>query len=256
MSDTPTNTPRSVAIEQLEALGLSAYAARTFVALTTLQCGTAQEVSEVSDVPRTRVYDAVTELKERGLVEIQQSVPKQFWAISAQTAGTKLTQEYQGRIETLVEMLTQIRPQHASTRAEQLEILHHTEAVENRIQEMLESATETIIYGIYQHPSQHVMSHLTNATNRGVSVTIGVGPQITESTIEQLRSSQITIEHITDAVENPIGQLLIVDDTTACISAPIDEQSQMQAAAVYADGKMNAVNTIIHEIVTARFNNH
>ena len=149
MSDTPTNTPRSVAIEQLEALGLSAYAARTFVALTTLQCGTAQEVSEVSDVPRTRVYDAVTELKERGLVEIQQSVPKQFWAISAQTAGTKLTQEYQGRIETLVEMLTQIRPQHASTRAEQLEILHHTEAVENRIQEMLESATETIIYGIY-----------------------------------------------------------------------------------------------------------
>jgi len=36
MSDTPTNTPRSVAIEQLEALGLSAYAARTFVALTTL----------------------------------------------------------------------------------------------------------------------------------------------------------------------------------------------------------------------------
>ena len=100
------------------------------------------------------------------------------------------------------------------------------------------------------------MSHLTNATNRGVSVTLGVGPQITESTIEQLRSSQITIEHITDAVENPIGQLLIVDDTTACISAPIDKQSQMQAAAVYADGKMNAVNTIIHEIVTARFNNH
>ncbi|MBX0298224.1 helix-turn-helix domain-containing protein [Haloarcula nitratireducens] len=45
-----------------EALGLNTYAARTFVALVSLDEGTAQDVSEVAEVPQTRVYDAADEL--------------------------------------------------------------------------------------------------------------------------------------------------------------------------------------------------
>ena len=40
--------PRSAAMEQLKALGLSAYAAQTFVALVSLGDGTAEDVSAVS----------------------------------------------------------------------------------------------------------------------------------------------------------------------------------------------------------------
>lgn len=58
--------PRDTAIEQLEKLGVSTYAARTFLALVSLGTGTARDLSQVSDVPRTRVYDAIGELHGRG----------------------------------------------------------------------------------------------------------------------------------------------------------------------------------------------
>ena len=51
-NETPER-PRLEAIDQLEALGLSTYAARTFVGLVELGTGTAKSVSETVDVPRT-----------------------------------------------------------------------------------------------------------------------------------------------------------------------------------------------------------
>ncbi|WP_433633300.1 TrmB family transcriptional regulator [Halomicrococcus sp. NG-SE-24] len=83
-----------MAIDQLEQLGLSTYAARTLVALVALGSGTAKDVSEVADVPRTRVYDAVEELQEEGLVDIQQSTPKQFWPVSTETLSRSFERTY------------------------------------------------------------------------------------------------------------------------------------------------------------------
>ena len=75
METDPVDEPRSAAIEQLERFGLSTYAARTFVALVMLGTGTAKDVSRVSEVPRTRVYDAIEELQGVGLVDVQQASP-------------------------------------------------------------------------------------------------------------------------------------------------------------------------------------
>lgn len=96
---------RTAAIEQLEALGLSAYAARTYVALVSLGGGTARDVDAVSDVPRTRVYDAAEELRETGLVTVDQSSPRRFEPVSSSTVQQRFTHEYTRRIETLVEAL-------------------------------------------------------------------------------------------------------------------------------------------------------
>lgn len=100
-SDVPDD-PRTVAIDALRDLGLSTYAARTFVALAALGVGTAKDVSEVSDVPRTRVYDAIDELSDRGLVDVQQASPKEFWAVSAETTGRTFQEEYQHRTQTQI----------------------------------------------------------------------------------------------------------------------------------------------------------
>ncbi|MFC5135061.1 MULTISPECIES: helix-turn-helix domain-containing protein [Haloferacaceae] len=94
MSTDPLDTPRSAAVEELEHLGLSAYAARTFVALVSLGTGTAKDVSEVSDVPRTGVHDAIDELHDDGLVDVRHSSPRTFRAISAETATRKFEQDH------------------------------------------------------------------------------------------------------------------------------------------------------------------
>ncbi|WP_321163696.1 helix-turn-helix domain-containing protein [Halorubrum lipolyticum] len=48
----------------LKELGFSEYEAYTFVYLLQLGTGTAKDVAEIGDVPRTRVYDAVDALHE------------------------------------------------------------------------------------------------------------------------------------------------------------------------------------------------
>ena len=58
----PPDQPREEATELLQKLGLKEYEARSFVGLSRLDAGTAKELSEITEVPRTRIYDAVKEL--------------------------------------------------------------------------------------------------------------------------------------------------------------------------------------------------
>jgi len=102
------NRPRQEAIEQLQALGLSAYAARTFVGLVELRSGTAKAVSETVDVPRTRVYDAVEELAGLGLVTVEETTPKRFRSVPVETACEIFEREYMERITRLEESLDAI----------------------------------------------------------------------------------------------------------------------------------------------------
>jgi len=46
------------AVDALKSLGLTTYEARTFVALQKLGAGTASEVADIADVPRSQVYGA------------------------------------------------------------------------------------------------------------------------------------------------------------------------------------------------------
>jgi len=105
MSGSADGDPHDAAVEQFEALGLSAYAARTYVALVGQDSGTAKSVSERADVPRTRVYDAADELSEWGLVEIEQATPRRFVPVSADTASELLRAEFTRRIEVLNDVL-------------------------------------------------------------------------------------------------------------------------------------------------------
>lgn len=101
-------TTQDEAIELLQNLGLQQYEAKAFVALTRLPRGTAKEISDVSEVPRTRVYDAVRVLESKGLVEIQHSNPQQFRAVPIDEAADTLLQAYEKRTESLQRALRSI----------------------------------------------------------------------------------------------------------------------------------------------------
>jgi sugar-specific transcriptional regulator TrmB len=94
----------------LQQLGLKEYEAKSFVALVRLPRETAKEISEISEVPRTRVYDAVRVLESKGLVEVQHSSPQRFRAVSIDEAIETLHREYEDRTESLRESLRDIDP--------------------------------------------------------------------------------------------------------------------------------------------------
>src|SRR6056297_2612197 len=95
------NDAETEAIDTLQQLGLNEYEAKCFVGLTRLSTGTAKQLSDITDVPRTRVYDAIRVLETAGLVEVQHSNPQQFRAVPIEEATETLRAQYDDRIDRL-----------------------------------------------------------------------------------------------------------------------------------------------------------
>ena len=69
-------------VEILGEFGFTECEAHTLIALTRLGTGTAKDIARTDDVPRTRVYDAIEVLHDRGLVDVQHTTPRKFTVIS------------------------------------------------------------------------------------------------------------------------------------------------------------------------------
>ena len=72
--------------QDLEMVGLSAYESKVYLSLLTLQLATAKEIIEESSVPSGRVYEVLSSLEGKGLIERQDSFPKKFLVLDPKTA--------------------------------------------------------------------------------------------------------------------------------------------------------------------------
>ncbi|WP_298502636.1 TrmB family transcriptional regulator [uncultured Methanobrevibacter sp.] len=68
-------------INSLKDLGLSRYEAKAYIGLTKIITGNADEIAEISDLPRSRVYDILNGLEKKGFVSIQRERPLKYEAI-------------------------------------------------------------------------------------------------------------------------------------------------------------------------------
>jgi len=80
-------------VEKLEILGLSKYESKVYVALVGMGAASAREIHEASGVPRTRVYDILKKLLEKGFLEVQQGNPTFFKAIDPEKVIGKLAED-------------------------------------------------------------------------------------------------------------------------------------------------------------------
>lgn len=96
------------AVEALVDLGLTEYEARCFVALTQLSEGTAKEISQIAEVPQSRVYDVADQLHQRGVVDVQASEPRRYNVVPLERALDRLQTEYTDTLETARQRLQQL----------------------------------------------------------------------------------------------------------------------------------------------------
>jgi len=66
--------------------GLKEYGARSFLAPTQIPHWDGQKIREISEVPRTRVYDAVG-VGDTGIVEVRHSSPQRFHVTNIEEAN-------------------------------------------------------------------------------------------------------------------------------------------------------------------------
>jgi HTH-type transcriptional regulator, sugar sensing transcriptional regulator len=221
------------AIELLQQLGLKEYEAKCLVALSRLPKGTAREISESSEVPRTRVYDAIRVLETKGLVEIQHSNPQQFRAVPIEEAAETLRQEYTSRTDTLIEAMDNIEP---TIPDGDEEITHEVWAlsgvtpITNRTQQLIDAAGREIvlIVGRDEVITDELLEQLHEALDTGLDVLVGTPTEeLRKQIAEALPDAEVFVSGLEWLHSSPleanddttISRLLLIDKNTILVSS-------------------------------------
>jgi hypothetical protein len=204
------------------------------------------------------VYDAIDELHDRGLVDIQQSSPKQFWAISAETASRTFEHELQHRTEILRTALNELEP--AQRRAEQRGVwtVDGETATTDRVLEFFATAEEEIVYMTVEDLlTEELIEELTKAADRGVSIHLGGVSTDVQDRIQDQIPGATMFESLWVWSDTSAGRLMMVDERKTLVSAlvngvdaePSDPRSE---TAIWGEGDTNSLVVVLKAIFTWR----
>ena len=205
------------AVAALEDLGLTQYEAQCFVGLTRLPQGTAKEISQVADVPRSRVYDVVDRLHERGLVDVQGSEPREYRAVSVEAAFRILREEHRNRIDAAERLLGELETAESMEDKGVWAIAQH-EHVTERMVSLVQDATEEIhvIVAADRVVEERILQELAEAAGRGVDIVIEVPSEdVADRVLEATPEAKVVLAPELAEVEKVEqkwpGQILMVD---------------------------------------------
>ncbi|WP_101298044.1 TrmB family transcriptional regulator [Halegenticoccus soli] len=252
-------------VELLQQLGLKKYEAECFVALTRLpDGGTAKEISDITDVPRTRVYDATRILEAQGLVEIQHTSPQRFRALSIDEATATLRRQYESKVDDLGESLRRLEPEERTDDGRPVHevwSLSGTAAIESRTRQLVDDADEEVVLLVDDaSASERLLDALAAAAGREVDVTVGT---TSESSLDRVREAAPDADVIRSGLEwlhgssrsDPVvlSQVLLVDRNTLLVSSRgADDGSELSATAIYGCGFDNGFVVIVRRLLTAQ----
>jgi sugar-specific transcriptional regulator TrmB len=252
------------AVELLQQLGLKEYEAKCFVALSRRDQGTAKDISETSEVPRTRVYDAIRVLESKGLVETQHSNPQVFRGVAIDEAVDTLRAEYETRAESLRKTLRGLEPVDVDGETDvthEVWALSGDSGITSRTQQLIDAAAEEIVLVIGHEGvvTDRLIEHLQAAHDRGVDVLIGT---VTETLRERVREALPEIEVFVSRLEwldrselagdeTEISRLLLVDREAILVSSFTEgrEADRQHEQAVFGRGFDNGLVAIVRRLM-------
>ena len=255
MADRDPEAVGAQLVERLKELGLTEYEANTLVILTRLGTGTAKDVAALDDVPRTRVYDAMDTLHERGLVDIQYTTPRKFTVVSRETIVRKLEVELENTISEIAEHLEALGP--VEPQREQLGVWTVTghDAVAQRVFEFIQEAEEQIVYmTVDELLSDEHLDSLRAAEERGVEIYLaGISEQVQER-IQDVVPSTTMFDTMWEWADTPAGSLLITDEETALVSVRTNRfgTGELEETAIWGTGERNSLVVVLRAIFTWR----
>jgi len=247
------------AVDVLQQLGLKEYEARCFVGLSQLPSGTAKKLSEMTDVPRTRVYDAVRVLEAQGLVEIQHSSPQRFRAVSLSEATETLREQYDSRVDRLHNALEDVQMETTDDESSIQEVWSMTgsTAIENRTDTLLKQAESEIVLVIADEEllTERLVTKL-NTTDEAVDLLVGAVTEQVRAHIQDAIPAATTFvsglewlqEGDADTGETAIGRLVLIDRSTILVSSIVPSTGDEHA--IFGEGFGNGLVVIARRLMS------
>lgn len=95
-------------ISTLKGIGLTMYEAQAYVTLTSLISATAVEVSEKSDIPRSKIYDVLKKLAEKNFIDIEDGRPLTYNVKSPVEVLSREKERVNSEIDDTITRLTYV----------------------------------------------------------------------------------------------------------------------------------------------------
>jgi len=242
-------------LDALKSIGLNLYERKIYVALLAKGVATAAEVSEIATVPRSRSYDVLESLAEKGFVIVQHSKPIKYVALKPgealeRTKGVlkKRHDEMSQRIDRLAEsaILGELEKIHN----ESLDFIHPTDMtgtlkgsrmINMQLQSIFKGALKNIDIvttekGLEQLHSNHFRT-LKKLSKKGIKLRIAA-PVKNSKAAKQFSE----IADVKD-VKDPQGRMTVVDGKQMFMSLTEDSVHESQDMALWANSK-HAVDSI------------
>lgn len=229
------------AIEGLKRLGLTTYEARVFLGLQKLGRGTASEVSDVADVPRSQVYGAAEALDGRGLIETQQSTPTVYRPVSLEQARRQLLDQLAETGAETFDYLDAIQgSQESQERTESIWMIDGRDSVTARTRTLAKQAESRLLYAPAT-PSvvtEEILGAFAAAADRGVRVVIASADRTVlarAEAAEGVTAFRVPLERAPDV---STARLLVADGETILLSTRTAGQTPGTADDGGARGEM------------------
>ena len=253
------------AVGLLQQLGLKEYEAKCFVALTRFPKGTAKEISDISEVPRTRVYDAVRVLESKGLIEIQHSSPTVYRAVPLDEAVETLRAEYESRVDSLADAIERIEP---APNDDDQEVTHEVWSltgatpIANRTNELIDGADEEIVLvvGSEEALTAELIDRLKLAREHDHNVIVGTPTEDLRAAVKDALPEVAVFVSGLEWLENTLGdgtddtaisRLLLVDHDTILVSTVTESNAgePVTEKAVFGRGFENGIVVIARRLM-------
>ncbi|MGM5479965.1 MAG: TrmB family transcriptional regulator [Nanobdellota archaeon] len=192
-------------IEKLKIFGLNSYEAKVWVALLSRGVASAGELSDISNVPRSRSYDVLESLEKKGFIITKIGKPIKYIAVSPQEVIERVKDRVNKDAKTQSESLEGLKE---SNMFDELSSLHNTgvdlvdpseltasfkgrDKVYSQMQLMLKEAEETFDLittddGL-ERKEEFLSRAFKKAADRGVRIRIAIpGESISQETINHL----------------------------------------------------------------------
>jgi sugar-specific transcriptional regulator TrmB len=163
-------------VDHLMRLGLTEYEARAYVATVTLGEGTIKEISAESGVPRSRAYDVMERLAERGLVEAGSSSPRCYRANEPITASHHLMEDIRRSNDEALRELSRIG-QKAETKDNPIWTVKGEWAIDHKISEMMEEANNQVYILCFNNKNLIRFAKLISSLSNKKNITVVVDHQ-------------------------------------------------------------------------------
>ena len=233
-------------MDTLKGIGLNLYERKLWVALLAKGVATAGELSTIANVPRSRTYDVLETLAEKGFVVVQSAKPLKYVAIppaeALERVKNKMKMDYEARVERierlkaspLLSELENIHKQGLSLIAPEdiSGSLKGKYSVLQQMDSMLKSASNSV--NIVTTPSglnelyENHYNMLKNLKQKGIDIKIAARIDDSCSEAVSALSGIAEIRRIADDKVPIFGKFYIVDNQQAMMSLSHPEASDTQ----------------------------